>query len=122
MDIRNARHIGNGGIDCEVDHPVYGWIPFTARQDDPEELGRLVYAAALDTAADYVAPPTPDPAEALATQARAQRNALLAESDWTQVADAPVDQAACATYRQALRDVPEQAGFPTDIAWPVAPE
>jgi hypothetical protein len=41
---------------------------------------------------------------------------------WTQVADAPVDQAAWTTYRQALRDVPDQAGFPADIKWPVAPE
>ena len=58
----------------------------------------------------------------LASQARAQRNQLLAESDWTQVADAPVDQAAWATYRQALRDITDQVGFPTDIVWPVAPQ
>jgi hypothetical protein len=60
--------------------------------------------------------------EALATAARTQRNGLLAASDWTQVADAPVDQAAWATYRQALRDVTTQTGFPTSIAWPVTPE
>ena len=34
------------------------------------------------------------------------RNGLLADSDWTQVADAPVDREAWATYRQALRDFP----------------
>ena len=59
---------------------------------------------------------------ALATEARAKRNALLTASDWTQVADAPVDQAAWATYRQALRDITIQAGFPENIDWPVAPE
>jgi hypothetical protein len=37
---------------------------------------------------------------------RNQRNRLLTESDWTQVADAPVDRDAWATYRQALRDFP----------------
>ena len=37
---------------------------------------------------------------------RAVRNDLLAQSDWTQVADAPVDRQAWATYRQALRDFP----------------
>ena len=58
---------------------------------------------------------------AIATTARTQRDALLIASDWTQVADAPVDQAAWATYRQALRDVPKQAGFPENIDWPVAP-
>lgn len=56
-----------------------------------------------------------------ATSARDQRNRLLTASDWTQVADAPVDQAAWATYRQALRDVPTQAGFPHDITWPTEP-
>jgi len=58
----------------------------------------------------------------LAEEARDKRNALLTAADWTQVADAPVDQAAWATYRQALRDVPAQAGFPENIVWPVAPE
>jgi len=58
----------------------------------------------------------------LATAARDKRNALLTAFDWTQVADAPVDQAAWASYRQALRDVPAQAGFPENIVWPVAPE
>ena len=56
-----------------------------------------------------------------ADQVRAERDSLLAASDWTQVADAPVDQAAWATYRQALRDVPDQAGFPEAVVWPVAP-
>ena len=52
---------------------------------------------------------------------RAERDRLLAASDWTQVSDAPVDQAAWATYRQALRDVPQQAGFPDNITWPEVP-
>ena len=60
--------------------------------------------------------------DALATQARTQRDVLLSQSDWTQVLDAPVDQSAWATYRQALRDVPNQAGFPENIVWPTRPE
>lgn len=59
--------------------------------------------------------------EQLAADARAKRNSLLAASDWTQVADAPVDQAAWATYRQALRDITAQDFFPYTINWPVAP-
>ena len=69
-------------------------------------------------------PKPPSPAgllDALATQVRDKRNALLTASDWTQVADAPVDQAAWATYRQALRDLTDQVGFPETIVWPVAP-
>lgn len=56
-----------------------------------------------------------------ASEARLERNFLLTSSDWTQVADAPVDQAAWATYRQALRDIPSQAGFPNEVTWPVEP-
>lgn len=52
---------------------------------------------------------------------RAQRTEKLKDSDWTQVLDAPVDQTAWATYRQALRDITAQAGFPWTIDWPVAP-
>jgi hypothetical protein len=56
-----------------------------------------------------------------AKSVRQQRGEKLKDSDWTQVADAPVDQAAWATYRQALRDVTAQSGFPWTIEWPVAP-
>tara|TARA_R110000868_G_scaffold272773_2_gene532018 strand:- start:6079 stop:6534 length:456 start_codon:yes stop_codon:yes gene_type:complete len=52
---------------------------------------------------------------------RAERNAKLAELDWTQLADTPVDQSAWATYRQALRDISAQAGFPWTIEWPTQP-
>lgn len=56
-----------------------------------------------------------------ADSVRADRNRKLTASDWTQVADAPVDKAAWAAYRQGLRDVPSQAGFPWDVTWPVEP-
>jgi len=56
-----------------------------------------------------------------AAQARTKRNELLGASDWTQVIDARVDQAAWAVYRQELRDVTSQAGFPETIFWPTAP-
>lgn len=58
---------------------------------------------------------------AMADDVRKQRNDLLAACDWTQVADAPVDKEAWAAYRQALRDITAQEGFPLSIDWPVAP-
>lgn len=58
---------------------------------------------------------------ALAAEVRLKRNELLSSSDWTQVSDAPVNQAAWATYRQALRDIPQQAGFPSNVVWPEKP-
>jgi hypothetical protein len=53
---------------------------------------------------------------------RADRNQRLASCDWTQLSDAPVDATAWAVYRQELRDVTGQAGFPWTVVWPVAPE
>jgi len=52
---------------------------------------------------------------------RIQRNRRLADCDWTQLPDAPVDRATWATYRQALRDVTAQPGFPWSVTWPVEP-
>lgn len=55
---------------------------------------------------------------------RAKRDALLAACDWTQMPDSPLDdeaKAAWATYRQALRDVPQQEGFPETVNWPEEP-
>jgi hypothetical protein len=52
---------------------------------------------------------------------RYMRNQLLAQCDWTQLADAPVDKQVWSAYRQALRDVPNQAGFPAKIDWPKSP-
>ena len=57
-----------------------------------------------------------------AARIRAERDLLLIDSDWTQIADAPVDKAVWATYRQALRDVTAQSGFPWTITWPDAPQ
>lgn len=56
-----------------------------------------------------------------AASVRAQRNQLLTESDWTQLNDSPVDKAGWATYRQALRDISAQDGFPWNVVWPAKP-
>jgi hypothetical protein len=56
-----------------------------------------------------------------AEKTRSQRTDKLKDSDWTQVIDAPVDQAAWAVYRQALRDISAQEGFPWTITWPTQP-
>jgi len=52
-------------------------------------------------------------------QVRAQRDALLSASDYMALADRITSD--WTTYRQALRDVPAQAGFPTNITWPTEP-
>jgi len=52
---------------------------------------------------------------------RRERNERLSASDWTQVADAPVDRDAWATYRQALRDLPSVYSGEGPIPWPQEP-
>jgi len=56
-----------------------------------------------------------------AKSVRDSRNTKLTDCDWTQIADSTADKTAWATYRQALRDVPSQAGFPWTVTWPTQP-
>jgi hypothetical protein len=58
------------------------------------------------------------------TELRAQRDALLKASDWTQMADAPLtdqERAAWRAYRQELRDLPSKTRDPRNPEWPTAP-
>ena len=60
----------------------------------------------------------------LEDQVRNQRDKKLNASDWTQMPDSPLsdaDKTLWQTYRQALRDIPAQTNFPTDITWPTEP-
>lgn len=126
MNVKEPRYTNSGSIDLLIDHPEYGWIPFTASPDDGEEYGRELFAQAVagefGEVAEYVAPSVPVPSdEELAAKIRAKRNALIAASDWTQLPDAPLtdaQKAAWQIYRQALRDVTEQATFPQSVEWP----
>ena len=75
-----------------------------------------VFASAEDEAA-YKA--TKDAEQSASV--RTSRNDKLAQCDWTQLADSTADKPAWATYRQALRDVTVQEGFPWNVTWPVEP-
>ena len=68
-----------------------------------------------DASAEEIAQRTEDKA----AEVRAERSRLLAGCDWTQLGDAPGGVAAkFAVYRQLLRDLPGQPGFPWNVAWP----
>lgn len=59
---------------------------------------------------------------AYAQDAREKRGDMLLASDWTQLPDAPIqNKIAWTTYRQALRDITSQPGFPETISWPEKP-
>lgn len=68
MNIRGAKYAANGMIDCEYEHPKYGWIPFAASPDDVEETGREIYALAV--AGDVAPMPQPSADEVAAKEKR----------------------------------------------------
>lgn len=62
--------------------------------------------------------------EEIAAEVRAKRDGLIAQTDYLMTPDYPIDAeslAAVKEYRRALRDVPQQEGFPTDVVWPELP-
>ena len=80
MDIRNPVYTAEGLIDCEINHPVYGWIPFTANQNDVEAHGKEIHAEALAMGpAAYVAPPVVPPTQE--EQEALRQAAYIAEAD-----------------------------------------
>ena len=88
---------------------------FTDTTDDEGEV-----TTAADNEAAYKARID---AEA-ATSVRTERDKLIAETDWTQLADSPLSDSVKATwitYRQALRDLPSTTGFPHEVTWPEQP-
>lgn len=78
MQTRNPKFNHAGSIDCEVEHPVFGWIPFTASPTDAEELGRQIYAAAV--AGDF-GPIAPFSGPTLAARQAAAWERIKAERD-----------------------------------------
>jgi hypothetical protein len=102
---------------------VSGEHDFTASPQDGEAHGRELYQDAIDgifgAVQDYVLPPVAQ----IAALARERRGTLITATDWTQNADIPqATKDKWAPYRQALRDVPQQSGFPSNIVWPTPPQ
>lgn len=84
-----------------------GNIPFTAEEEAAWAAEQAAWAAGADSRK--------------AGEVRSERSAKLAATDWTQITDATADKALWATYRQALRDITAQSGFPNNVVWPDAP-
>ena len=53
IEYKNPRYNANGTIDVDINHPAFGWIPFTASPDDVEPHGRQIFADLKDEAAPY---------------------------------------------------------------------
>lgn len=107
-----------------------GYLPVVVIEEPTAEKPIVKYREVNGQIEQYVeaapVPAVPEPTEEQQEmQIRAQRNLLLTQCDWTQLPDAPLtteQKQEWAEYRQALRDVPEQAGFPENVAWPLVPE
>ena len=99
-------------------------IPARCVQSSPPDytIGQLARWNGSEWSVENIPVEEPEPEPDLEIQARLRRNSLLTQSDWSQLPDAPVNQAAWAAYRSLLRDVPQQSGFPADITWPTKPE
>lgn len=83
-------------------------------------------AMIVDQGDYYEAVPVPEPTvQELASMVRSQRDAKLSATDYLVIPDYPIspeDLEAVKVYRQALRDIPEQSGFPKNVQWPVEPQ
>ena len=132
MNYRNAQYIDSTRINCEIEHPVYGWIPYTLDPADTDMTVNnddLLAAMAVNgDVAAYVPPTQAELTAAKASQVRAERDMKLAtEVDpiagnalrWADLSTE--QQQAWSVYRKALLDVPEQSGFPDNVVWPVSP-
>lgn len=91
--------------------------------EGPEyRVGNAVPGQVITEAGEFVTPETSIDLETLANDIRVKRNRLLASSDWTQLEDIPVEiRDLWKAYRQDLRDMTNQAGFPENVEWPISP-
>ena len=100
------------------------WKPY-----DPMEqklVGCPAYIENDEVFTVVVEPLTPEDKQALydskAAEVRNTRNSLLAECDWTQLPDSPVDKTVWANYRTELRNITDQPGFPFNVVYPTPPD
>lgn len=131
--VRNAVSLQSDNLrmDVEINHPDYGWIPYTV---DPTDTDTTIDNSAVmsligSNFTAYVAPTQAELDAEAATQVRAERDSkLVQEVDpivsnplrWADLTAAK--QAEWAAYRTALLNITDQAGFPHNVTWPTKPE
>lgn len=124
FEIKEAQENKFGDIDVMLNHPEFGWIPFTASPDDSEELGREVYELAkVQEYAEYQ--PSYEEKDA---EARVKRARLLQEIDkvasnplrWESVSGELKEE--IKNYRKSLLDITDQPGYPFDFTYPEKPD
>jgi hypothetical protein len=128
----HVQYEGLNPINLLIPHDETGFLTGEAldtaiQQAYPWEVEQREKFAKFTNGAEIqalVEPLPPLSTEALAKEIRFTRNSLLIDCDWTQLADSALiteQKTAWSEYRQALRDITTQPGFPSNITWPVAP-
>lgn len=128
-EVRNAQSLNadNTAFDVEINHPEFGWIPYAldpADTDNTVDNSVLLGLIGSDYAA-YVAPTQAELDAEAGAMVRSQRDYILSTEVDPIVANplrwadlSATEQLAMATYRTALLDITEQAGFPHNVVWP----
>jgi len=131
-EVRNAQSLqsDNTRMDVEINHPNYGWIPYTLDPSDTDmTIDNAEVMALIGTEfAAYVAPTQAELDAETAANIRAERNDILFRvvdplvSNPLRWAEMTADkQSEWSQYRTDLLNVPQQAGFPNNITWPTEP-
>ena len=132
-EVRNAASLQSDNLrmDVEINHPEFGWIPYTVDPADTDTTinnDEVLALIGTDFAA-YVAPTQEEIDAAAAAQVRAERDNILTKVvdplvsnplRWADLTEAK--QAEWSQYRTDLLNVPQQAGFPANVTWPTKPE
>ena len=117
----SAETLSEFGADVVLEGPQASPTRYqTAFSDGVEEIDGKWYTKYSVADLDNEAKAAKDAEQAKSV--RQSRDQKLKDSDWTQVADAPVNKEDWAAYRQALRNLPEQEGFPWTVTYPTQPD
>jgi len=121
---RNPKWTTDNTIYVEVEHDELGWIPFNATPYDEMDYGRELFELLSVKYADQVeACPESRYYEEAKSDVNDRRNRELAASDWIMAVDSQVaNQNEWIVYRQALRDITDQEGYPYEAIFPDKPD
>jgi hypothetical protein len=135
VEVRYFCDEHQSGLIYNIDIPVVNG-QYASKEEIASLIEQMKPSGQLQRLVDLQAAQVPSSLAALSDEAvaphamtadgvRGVRNVMLSASDWSQLPDAPLDEVAKAAwveYRQLLRDVPEQDGFPESVIWPVSPD
>jgi len=130
MEYRNAKYVTETSIECEINHPALGWIPYGIAdyEVDPFAISLNIILKGSMEANDNVEAYSAPSNEVLSLNIRAQRDSILGTivdpivSNPLRWADMSSEkQEEWRVYRQALLNIPESSGFPSNVTWPTQP-